>query len=205
MITIYYGILKKERKVKEVVKTEEKKTIQLDDEGLKVFVSNIEDKSKAINAAIGRVYSVKHGGTESLRKKIKIDASDYNEFSELKNETLEKRRRLAIELLRKIKDKLDLLLKFEKEVFDKSEINHLSIIERLSGGEEKVLDVLIKNDKDPVQSYYHGAVIFCDDALDILITEELEYLKKKSEEKKKKQEEESKVQETSVTKETRIS
>lgn len=154
------------------------------DEDVKGFVSSIEDKSKAINAAIGRVYSVKHGGSESLRKKIRIDAEHYNEINELKKLPLDKRRILAIELLRKIKDKLDLLNKPENQVFDKSELQHLSNLVRDSGGNDKILEVLIKNDKDPVKQYYDGALEFCDEALDELVAKELEAMKAKAAERK---------------------
>jgi len=190
-VTVHYGILRRERKVKieqinEEMKEEKKLAIKLDDEeGVKSFVSSIEDKSKAINAVIGRVYSVKHGGTEFLRKKIRIDAEDYNEINELQAQPHEKRRILAIELLRKIKDKLDLLSKPEKEVFDKAEMKQFLHIGRNSDGNDRILDVLINNDKDPIKQYYDGALEFCDNALDDLVANELETMKQKSAERKK--------------------
>ncbi|MBN2459303.1 hypothetical protein JXB28_03375 [Candidatus Woesearchaeota archaeon] len=176
----------KEEEPAEEPKEQPKVCIRLDtDEGLKGFVSSIEDKAKAINAAIGRVYNVKHGGSEALRKKIRIDAEHYNEINELKNLPLDKRRILAIELLRKIKDKLDLLMKHENEVFDKGELQRLANLERDVDGDYRILDVLVQNDKDPVQSYYDGAVEFCDEALDELVASELETMKEKSSERKK--------------------
>lgn len=189
ILTIHYSVLRKSRKthteeVKEE-KEEQKIMIRLDDEGLKSFVSSIEDKAKAINAVIGRVYSANHGGTEPMRKKIRIDAEHYNEINELKTQPHEKRRILAIELLRKIKDKLDLLNKPEKEVFDKSEMKHLVHLGKDADGSNKIIDVLINNDKDPVKQYYDGAVEFCDNALDDLVANELETMKQKSEERKK--------------------
>lgn len=214
VIIMQYSILRRQRKVKtEIVAQEEpqyetveetkeeistkevrqeaipqpvsKYVVRLDtEEDLKGFVSSIEDKSKAINAAIGRVYSIKHGGSEALRKKIRIDAEHYNEINELKNLPLDKRRILAIELLRKIKDKLDLLMKHENEVFEKGEMQHFTNIERDVDGDDNVLDVLIKNDKDPVKSYFEGAVEFCDEALDELVASELETMKEKSHERK---------------------
>lgn len=201
IITVHYSTLRRQRRIKtkevEEVK-EEKKEVAVegqqeerkfivrldDDESLKSFVSSIEDKSKALNAAIGRVYSVKHGGSEFLRKKIRIDAENYNEINELKTQPLEKRRILAIELLRKIKDKLDLLMQPEKDVFEKGETQHLLNIERDMFGNDKIMDVLIRNDKDPVKSYYDGAVEFCDNALDELVANELEAMKEKAAERK---------------------
>ena len=199
VIIVHYSILRKHRKVrvkeekkeeikeeaKEATAEEKKIIITLDtDEGLKSFVSSIEDKSKALNAVIGRVYSVHHGGAEPLRKKIRIDAEHYNEINELKSRPHDKRRILAIELLRKIKDKLDLMAKPEKEVFTKIEMQQLVNLEREASGYDKILDVLIRNDKDPVKQYYDGAVEFCDNALDELVAHELEAMKQKAAERK---------------------
>lgn len=172
VLIVHYTFLRRERKIKvkkvkkKEVEEEKKLVINLDDEeGLKSFVSSIEDKSKAINAAIGRVYSVRRGGTEPLRKKIKIDATHYNEFNELKNEPPEKRKETAINLLKKIKERLELLQKFEKEVFDLDDMSTLLNINRTSNGKDKIIDVLVKNDKDPVKAYYEGALEFCNNAL----------------------------------------
>ncbi len=169
-VIVHYGILRKKIKVKEVKeKKEQKLIIKLDDEaGIKSFVSSIEDKSKAINAAIGRVYSVRRGGTEPLRKKIKIDAAHYNEFNELKNEKPEKRNELAVNLLRKIKERLELLQKPEKDVFDTEDFASLLNLDRNPDGKDKIIDVLVKNDKDPVKAYYDGALEFCNDAIEEL-------------------------------------
>lgn len=170
VVTVHYSMLKHKIKSKtpEVEKKEEQKKliINLDDEaGLRSFVSSIEDKSKAINAAIGRVYSVTHGGTEPLRKKIKIDAAHYNEFSELKNEEPEKRKETAINLLNKIKKRLELLQKPEKDVFDKDDMTGLLNLKKDPVGKDRILDVLANNDKDPVSAYYDGALEFCNDAI----------------------------------------
>jgi len=37
----------------------------------------------------------------------------------------------------------------------------LKNIERDSHGREKVIDVVIRNDKDPVETYYNSAIEFC--------------------------------------------
>ena len=169
VVIIHYSFLRRHRKVKKVEKKKEEKkklVIKLDDEtGLKSFVSSIEDKAKAINAAIGRVYSVKRGGAEPLRKKIKIDAAHYNEINELKKEKPAKRREIAIKLLRKIRERLELLQKPENEVFDKDDTTNLLNLNRNPNGKDKVIDVLVRNDKDPVKAYYEGALEFCNDAL----------------------------------------
>jgi hypothetical protein len=191
-IIIHYSLLKRRRKIKreekevkkeeikEVVKEEvkqeeitheekvEEKKLMIrldDDESLKTFVSSIEDKSKAINAAIGRVYSVKHGGTEPLRKKIKIDAEHYNEISELEKKDPADRKQIAIRLLQKINERLELLQLPEREVFDNEDMADLINLERERTGKDAVIDVLMRNDKDPVGVYYQGALEFCQEAL----------------------------------------
>ncbi|MBN1792457.1 hypothetical protein JW826_02125 [Candidatus Woesearchaeota archaeon] len=135
------------------------------DEDVSKFLSNIEDKAKAINAVIGRVYSVRRGGVESLRKKIRIDSEHYNEFNELKDKHPSRRRAAAVRLLKKIKEKLVALGKKEVEVFDKSELESLLKLERDASGNDKVIEVLAKNDSDPVKTYHEGALQFCEDAL----------------------------------------
>jgi hypothetical protein len=177
-VLVQYSLLRRQRKVKrkeepeevkEVIleKPEIKKTIvQLeDDEGVKRFVSSIEDKAKAINAVIGRVYSVKHGGSDEMRKEMRIDAEQYNEFSELKDEKPDLRKPAATRLLRKIKERLELLQHPEVELFGKKELASLINLQREPEGRDSIIDVLMKNDKDPVSTYYQGALDFCDEAL----------------------------------------
>ncbi len=152
--------------VLEEPKVERKLVVNLDDEeSIKKFVSSIEDKAKALNAVIGRVYSVKHGGTDELRKKIKIDSEQYNEISQLHNEEPEKRKETATLLLKKIKERLGLLQRPEIEVFERSEVRNLEELDRDKSGKDDIIDVLMRNDKDPVAIYYEGAIDFCDDAL----------------------------------------
>jgi len=178
-VIIHYSILRRQKRAKfeegkKQEKTEEKKLIiKLEDEdGLKSFVSSIEDKSKAINAAIGRVYSVRHGGTEPLRKKIKIDATHYNEFNQLRHEVPEHRKAIAIKLLKKIKARLELLQKPEHEVFDKDDLTGLINLIKDPEGKDEIIEILVRNDKDPVDAYYKGALEFCSDALKELEKEE---------------------------------
>ncbi|MCF7872218.1 hypothetical protein K9L97_04245 [Candidatus Woesearchaeota archaeon] len=135
---------------------------------IKEFISSLEDKSKAINFVIGRVYSKYHGGSKELRELIQIESDWYNEFSEnLKNETGDvenlsqiRDHKKLINLLytvNKIYDRLALFKNSELSVFG-SRINGLKNLERDGLGHDLVLDVLIKNDKDPVESYYGSAI-----------------------------------------------
>lgn len=195
VVTVYYSFLIRQRRVKkkevkeeeikeekqekvqevqeepkaqvlEEPKVERKLIVNLDDEeSIKKFVSSIEDKAKALNAVIGRVYSVKHGGTDELRKKIKIDSEHYNEISQLHTEEPDKRREIATLLLKKIKERLGLLQRPEIEIFERSEVRNLEDLDRDKSGKDDIIDVLMKNDKDPVAIYYQGALDFCDEAL----------------------------------------
>jgi len=172
VITTHYASMKnKDRKTnvkanEEISKETKQIKISLDnDEGVKEFVSSIEDKSKAINAVIGRVYSIRRGGSEHLRKKIRIDSAHYNEFNELQDKDPEEKKRIAIRLVKKIQLALEILSEKEKNVFDKEDFTGMFNLNRDPEGNDSVLQILIKNDKDPVKAYYEGAVDFCKNAL----------------------------------------
>ncbi|MBN2142375.1 hypothetical protein JW711_03515 [Candidatus Woesearchaeota archaeon] len=135
------------------------------EDDVKKFVASIEDKAKAINAVIGRVYSVRRGGTESMRKKIRVDAEHYNEFTELKDETPARRKAAAVRLLKKIQDTLLVSTKKESEVFDLNDLTGLLKLDRDPYGNDKIIDVLAKNDSDPVKNFHEGALQFCEEAL----------------------------------------
>lgn len=157
--------------VKKELASVKKMIVKLDsEEDVKKFIISIEDKAKAINAVIGRVYSVRHGGTESLRKKIKIDPEHYNEFNELKDKAPNKRKAAAVSILNKINATLDVMEKKEKEIFDAPDLASLVRLTRNTQGTDKVIDVLARNDSDPVNLYYDGAREFCSEALKALET-----------------------------------
>lgn len=141
-------------------------------ETIKEFIASIEDKSKAINFVIGRVYSKFHGGSKELREKIGIDKEWYNEFSQiLQNEDNQEIQKLEdikdkdklvslLYVVNKIQERLHQLKKPESVVFGQRHSN-LKNLERNTAGTETVLEVMIRNDKDPVESYYKGAMDFC--------------------------------------------
>lgn len=124
------------------------------------YVHSIEDKSKALNFAIGRVYSQFHGGNEAMRALLRIPKEWYNEFSFIGLETDEVDFVKLNEIVAKFEVRLGVFKKSEKEVFGKK-IEHLKNIIRDPAGKDKIIDVLEHNDKDPVRSYYEGAVDFC--------------------------------------------
>ncbi len=129
-------------------------------------MQSVEDKCKAINFAIGRVYSGKHGGTREMREKIRIPAELYNSFSSTTSSSSEDREKL-LHILRKIRKRLLLLEKEEKEVLGSSIVT-LKHIKRDEDGESKVIDILAENDSDPVRSYYETALSFVENSISSL-------------------------------------
>lgn len=132
-----------------------------DEDDLEKYLRSVEDKCKAINFAIGRVYTNKKGGSDKLRDKIKIDKAWYNEISDAISAGNGENKSKIIKNIDKIKERLELLQHSEKEVFG-SLYSGLKNIEHADDGSDKILHVLIKNDKDPVKSYVDGAVEFCE-------------------------------------------
>jgi hypothetical protein len=136
---------------------------------LSEVIHSIEDKVKALNFVIGRVYSVYHGGTEHLRNKIRIDKTWYDTFNQIDEADTDKKRLEAIALVQKISDRLTLLKRSEREIFG-SDVERLKNIQHDVQGNDAVIDVLVRNDKDPVQQYYDGAQTFCEEVLRSLRT-----------------------------------
>lgn len=130
-------------------------------EELSRYIHTIEDKCKALNFVIGRVYRTSHGGSKELREKIKIPSEWYNEFNSIKPEELDAQKALALDLLKRIKEQLEVMLRPEKDVFTEKEVKQLKHIARDSLGKDRVLDVLSVNDQDPVEDYFLGAIDFC--------------------------------------------
>lgn len=129
-------------------------------EELQEYIHSIEDKSKALNFAIGRVYNHYHGGNKKLREKIQIDSELYNEFSLMGIGEGEIDKEKLKNLIKQIEKKLILYQNTEKEVFG-TNANLLRNIIRDPDGTDTIIDVLDHNDKDPVRSYYEGALEFC--------------------------------------------
>lgn len=139
-------------KRKEIVQIKQPKSIR-------DYVSSIEDKSKAINFVIGRVYKKNNGGSKELRKKILISPEWYNEFADIENADKEQRK-IMISALSRIEQRLKLLNEQESIVLGPA-IHKLKKIKRNATGGDRIIDVLIANDKDPVDKYYEGALEFC--------------------------------------------
>lgn len=154
-LIINYFILQQDYPIKQVIN----KTIEQNID-LSSYIASIEDKSKALNFVIGRVYNAYHGGTKELRLKINMKQEWYDQFSQIPaNPSLIDFKALKI-LITTIEHRLESLEKTEAEVFQSAHRNFKNLI-RNPDGLDRVIDVLDKNDKDPVKSYFEGALEFC--------------------------------------------
>lgn len=157
-VLIVFSVFMKDFEKK--IEIKEQKIEKQEKKSIEEYIHSIEDKSKALNFAIGRVYNKYHGGTDDLRNKLRIPAEWYNEFSLIGVGT----NKIDYEKLHDIITKFELQLKnFEKTEFElfKDKSNSLKNLIRDVKGSDKIIDVLDHNDKDPVLSYYKGAVEFC--------------------------------------------
>lgn len=125
------------------------------------YIQSIEDKCKAINFVIGRVYSNKHGGSPKLRESIRFNPDWYNTFSKIESGSIMKNIVMLKKVLWSIYDRLLLLGKHEADVFTKADISRLKGLARDEKGSDQIITVLSNNDKDPVMTYYQSAHEFC--------------------------------------------
>jgi hypothetical protein len=124
------------------------------------FIASIEDKSKALNFVIGRVYNAYHGGTKPLRDKVNMKQEWYDQFSALPQDPDEIDFPALLALIDMIERRLKRLELSEQEVFGAAHLQFKNLI-RTKNGSDRVIDVLDRNDKDPVTSYVEGALDFC--------------------------------------------
>ena len=158
-VAIVFGLFN-EKKTTTIIKENKPAIPKEKKEDLQDYINSIEDKSKALNFVLGRVYNKYHGGDSSIRDKLKIPSEWYNEFSEIGVGT----KKINFEKLDEIITKFELQLKnFEKTEISlfKSKTEKLKNLIREPQGSDKIIDVLDHNDKDPVRSYYEGAINFC--------------------------------------------
>ena len=128
---------------------------------IKDYIHSIEDKSKALNFVIGRVYNKYHGGSKEMREKISLKPEWYNEFSDALENNKKPDRRKLLSILSQIEARIKSLEMTESEVFGFTDSHSLKNLERNPDGNSKIIDVLKENDKDPVETYYKGTSEFC--------------------------------------------
>ncbi len=137
------------------------------EEDIPTMIATIEDRCKAINFVVGRVYSVHHGATAGMRDKIKIDPQWYNDLSAAMEDP-EKNKNILRGVIERIKRRLEQLHEHEATVFTKAEVSRLKKLERKTDGKTRILDVLAENDSDPVEQYVASAEEYCGIAMDQL-------------------------------------
>jgi hypothetical protein len=160
------GVYQKKAEAHEKEAHELKKRVEEYQQQLKVTKENfrtrlqgIEDKCKAINFAIGRVYSNKHGGSPGIRTRIKLKKELYNSFSELSSHFHDKDAYPLLKLLNQILLSLAVLEQNEQDTFFRKV---------LSKNNEKIIEILTANDKDPVVEYFEEAKDACIKMIDYL-------------------------------------
>lgn len=141
--------------------------LKITKQNLTFNLRSIEDKCKSINFVIGRVYGKNKGGNEKIRDVLRINNDWYNTFSELaQNFKQENSARLFL-ALDNIYNKLKLFELKENEIFDLSILSKLKLDRQKDGG-NKIIDILVKNDNDPVLDYYKEALEVCTKLMDYM-------------------------------------
>lgn len=120
---------------------------------LHVTLRTIEDKCKAMNFVIGRVYSDKRGGSKDIREQLRINKEWYNVFSAIAQDPTTAESGELKGVLHQIMDRLKVLESKETEIF-KPRAGKIAL-ER--SATDSILDVLEKNDKDPIRDYHAQA------------------------------------------------
>jgi len=138
----------------EAYRKEEHSEPKEEERNIEQHLHSIEDKCKAINFVIGRVYRSSNGGTTSMRDDVRIKSEHYNEFDKMVKEGTKDQ---MIDALDKIGQDLFKLQKTEKEVFG-TKMHFLKNLVRDEHGNSRIVDVLARNDNDPVMNYYADAL-----------------------------------------------
>lgn len=135
--------------------------LRITKENFSVKLKGIEDKCKAINFVIGRVYSVKKGGTPDIRKTLRINSELYNSFSDLSSNLKDKTK--LIDVINRIYAQLLVLEKKERSLFTIS-----AAFPAKRRHSDRIIDILKKNDKDPIEDYHSEAKEVCVNVMNFL-------------------------------------
>lgn len=146
---------------------------KMDEKELDKYIQSIEDKAKALNSVIGRVYAKRRGGTADIRDAVKISKDWYNEFAQLENLDPATKVKKVRHLVNLVYERLMLWRSSEVAVFGYRH-KYLKGLNRDPDGNTPIIDVLITNDRDPVEVYYRSAIDFCEKILAELSEYDLE-------------------------------
>ena len=142
-----------------------KDKLDVSDKNFTTRLRGVEDKAKAINFVIGRVYSDKNGGNVQIREKLNIDRALYNAFSEMSSDVSVENKKKLITVLEAISKKLITLELPESELF---RLPPRTKLVRSANMKDTILEVLAKNDTDPVLDYFVEAKEICSNMLQYL-------------------------------------
>lgn len=155
---------KVEKSTEEVVRLREtvlkySHELKVTKKNVKTTLRSIEDKLKALNFVIGRVYSDKKGGSKEIRDMLKFPREWYNAFTAIvTHEESEEEPGELLEILHLIKDRLKLLERREADILNigkaKLPVNRYK--------HYKILDVMATNDDDPSYEYHDEAKEICE-------------------------------------------
>jgi hypothetical protein len=172
-----------EERIQHMQKTHDEKLLQMEQrlnaanqqleitkENFTTNLRSIEDKCKAINFVIGRVYANKKGGSPKIRETLNIDSELYNKFSEISSNFDESYAVHLLTVLEQIYHRILLFEQQEKTLFTIDADAHITL-SRNPNGDDTVLEVLKKNDKDPIEDYYLEAKEICIKLMNYLKTE----------------------------------
>lgn len=125
-----------------------------DERELSGLFTDIEDRSKSLNTAIGRTYSVYKGATPGMREKIKIPSSLYSELN------ADKKYSILRDHLTEISARLALLKEKESEVFTAAEHKKLNRDKKIS-----IIDALANNEGEGILQTHASAITYVQQAL----------------------------------------
>ena len=130
---------------------------------------SIEDKCKAINFVIGRVYSNKKGGSKELRGELKIPRELYNDFSDILSKPKSTDKYYLLKILKAVHKRLENLEKLESKIG--AGRGKLYVQRKFN---DTVLDFLERNDNDPIKDYHAEAKLICTKLISLVEDDNLE-------------------------------
>lgn len=142
--------------------------LEINEHNFSTSLRTIEDKCKAINSVIGRVYSDKKGGSKETRDKLSIPREWYNMFSDILSRPKEGDEKHILRIVIDVQHRLKLYdqpeyfaIKLKKPKIPLARKKH-----------DTVLDVMATNDSDPVREYVAEAKEICEKILHYLHKEQ---------------------------------
>jgi len=137
-----------------------KQKLSINRDSVSVTLREIEAKAKALNFVVGRVYADKKGGSKDIRELLHIPRDLYNEFSQITSDYSSDDAARLLNILLILQNKLALYELPEKKMFSLEKSPQIPL-ERSSNGSDSIIEVLSRNDNDPVVDYYAGAKEVC--------------------------------------------